>query len=145
MADLIEIAGVVARNDEGEYLLVQEMIPEAYGKWNLAAGHIDEAEGKRETPGQAALREGNEETGYVFELVEDEPILVDTEVRPGYKFYAFLASIIGGDLQPPEAEILDAKWFSYSAIKQLEQSGQMRSTWQFAAIEKAEAHAHSRN
>ncbi|PIZ63773.1 hypothetical protein COY17_00185 [Candidatus Saccharibacteria bacterium CG_4_10_14_0_2_um_filter_52_9] len=138
MSEFIEIAGVVARNEQGEYLLVQEKIPEAYGKWNLPAGHIDEIEGKPELPTQAALREGNEETGYEFELLDDEPLLVDDQTRPGYRFHTFWARVVGGELRVDHNEILDAGWFDLRAVMELDQSGEMRADWQAAAIRKAE-------
>lgn len=132
MADLI--AGVVVRNDQGKYVLVQEGRPHIRGLWNVPAGHVDEGEAITE----AALREGFEETGLTLELLSDRPVLVDTKTHPVYDFYVYRAKVVGGELSPSEAEILDAQWLTYKEIVDLQAAGKMRSTWQLEAITKVE-------
>lgn len=71
MTDVIHISGVVLRNDNGNFLLVQEAKPSAYGLWNLPAGHVDPGE----TPRDAAVREAREETDYIVRIVSETPLL----------------------------------------------------------------------
>lgn len=77
MANQIQVAGITLKDNSGRYLLVQERLPHVYGLWNLPAGHVDEGE----TPQQAALREGLEETGFKVKLVSEEPLLVDADTE----------------------------------------------------------------
>lgn len=103
------VCGVVLQKD-GKYLLVQEKHPKAYGKWNLPAGRVD----KGDTFEQTAVREAKEETGFDVELNEHVLTLHSAANRP--VFHAFSASIVGGELNLPEYEILDAQWFTHEEI-----------------------------
>lgn len=121
------VAGVVIKQ-AGKYLLVQENSPEVrvHGKWNFPAGKVDEGE----TIEQAAVREAKEEAGYEVELIRKLDIFqVSAQTPPKH---AFEAKIIGGDLAWPEDEILDAKWFTYQEIKDMEDK--LRSEWIMGAI-----------
>src|SRR6185503_9978336 len=99
------VAGVAIVRD-GKMLLIQEKHPKAYGKWNLPAGKVDAGE----TIGHAAAREAKEETGYEVALGRQLPIVHEAAERS--VLHAFAAHITGGELQLPEDEILDAKWFT---------------------------------
>lgn len=132
MAEKIEIAGVVLRNSDGMYLLVQEAQEKAYGLWNLPAGHVDDGE----LTSEAALREAMEETGYQTRLVKDEPIAVDNTSNTIK--YAYHAEITGGELNIPKDELLDAKWLSYNAIKRIYEDGKLRSPWVLDSIDVIE-------
>lgn len=134
MAKKADIAGVVVRDELGRYLLIQEAQLRAYGLWNMPAGHIDAGE----SPQQAALREGLEETGFTMELLSEEPILVDTKSNPTHTFHAFTARITGGELHVPEDEILDAGWFSFAEVKAKDAAGEIRSPWITEAITRVE-------
>src|SRR5438105_1099902 len=88
MAKQILIGGVVVRDDQGRYLLVQETNPNFYGLWSLPAGHADPGE----TTQQAAVRETREETGYEVELTSPEPLVVDNNLPDvTHVYYAFRA------------------------------------------------------
>jgi 8-oxo-dGTP diphosphatase len=130
----LSIAGVVIRDDQGRYLLVQERQFIAYGLWNLPAGHVDPGE----TPQQAAIREAHEETGLDVELIDREPILVDRVAEKEKIFYAFSARVTGGKLIIPQDELLDAQWFEIDKIKQLYKDGKIRSPSIMNSISKVE-------
>lgn len=89
-------------------------MPKAYGKWNLPAGKVDEGE----TLEEAAIREAREECGYEVEL-QRRLVVIHTEAnRP--VLHAFSAAIVGGELNIPEDEILDAKWFTATEVRSME-------------------------
>ena len=134
MPDIIQVAGIVLRNSEGRYLLVQEGLPQARGLWNLPAGHID----KGETPSQAALREAYEETGFKVKMVSPDPVLVDKDTEKGVKKYSYLVEIIGGELNFPKDELLDAKWLTYDEIQALSDQAKLRTSWVIDSIKCAE-------
>ena len=126
------VAACVVRNDDGKYLLVQELQPKVYGLWNLPAGHVD----KGESIEHAAVREVKEETGYDVELGDKVDIYheaVDTPVR-----HAFVAHIISGELAAQPGEILDAKWLSYDDITAMKNDGKLRVEWIYDAITRVE-------
>lgn len=123
------VAGVVIKQ-EGKYLLVQEKQPKAYGQWNFPAGKVD----KGDTIEQTAIKEAKEEVGLDVELIKKIGIFQDNTKTPPK--HAFEAKIIGGILQFPEDEILDAQWFSYDEIKAMKE--QLRDQWVLEAIEALE-------
>jgi mutator protein MutT len=134
MPESTQIAGVILRNEEGNYLLVQEGQGEAEGLWNLPAGHVDAGE----TPQQAAIREALEEVGYTVQLISDEPLVIDRQPKERRIKYAFLAEIVSGTLAIPRGELMDAQWLAVSSLQKLYQDGMVRSQWVMSAILKAE-------
>jgi 8-oxo-dGTP pyrophosphatase MutT (NUDIX family) len=107
------VAGVVLQKD-GKFLLVQEKQPKAYKQWNLPAGKVD----KGETIEEAAVREAKEEVGYRVRLGKELPV-----IHPGMPhpvLHAFAAEIVDGELKFPENELLDAQWFTYEELQQLD-------------------------
>ena len=124
------VAGCILQED-GKYLLVQEKLPKAYGKWNLPAGHVDPGESTID----AAAREVKEETGLIVEAGKE----VFSEAIPerGREFHIFTAQIVGGTLSVQPEEILDAQWFSMDEIYQLQKDDQLRSEWMVRAIENS--------
>jgi 8-oxo-dGTP diphosphatase len=128
------VAGVVIRNEQGEYLLVQEKQPKAYGLWNLPAGWIDEGE----TPQQTAIREAKEELGLEVELVHNEPLHKSLNDDGTRELISFLAKVVSGELKPQETELLGAKWLSVQAVQKLLSEGKLRNRWTLESIKKAE-------
>ena len=63
---MVEAAGGAVLNDSGELLMI--LLRE---RWDLPKGHIEAGE----EPSRAALREVEEETGIVAELVGEEPLI----------------------------------------------------------------------
>lgn len=119
------VAGVVIKKD-GKYLLLQEKQPKAYGLWNFPAGKVDVGESIE----QAAIREAKEESGYDVELIKEIDIF-QAKSTDAVK-HAFEAKIIGGDLNFPEDEILDIRWFSFDEIKEMKDK--LRDDWILGAI-----------
>jgi len=119
------ISGVVIEK-EGKILLVQERKPHVYGLWNFPAGHVKDGE----TPEETAIREAKEETGFDVELIVKLGVYAD-EADPKPK-HAFHAKIIGGELQFPSDELLDARWFSDDEIAEIK--AQLRNLWVAEAI-----------
>lgn len=131
--EVFETAGVVVgcllkRTDK--YLLVQESQPQAYGLWNLPAGHVD----KGETLEVAVVREVKEESGYDVKLIEEIALIHETAPQSVKHIYS--AEITGGELTPQEGEILDAKWLTFEEIKELNQNNKLRKPWVWSVIEK---------
>lgn len=114
---------------EGKYLLIQEKSPDIYGLWNLPAGKVELGQTLKE----AAVREAKEETGYDVRVIKD----IGVYHKDGQRSvkHAFLARIIGGDLDIPDDEILDAKWLTYEEIQKLQNDGALRDEWVLRAIE----------
>ena len=104
------VAGVVIEKDD-KFLLVQEKKPKFYGQWNLPAGRVEEGYSIEET----AIKEAKEETGFDVELLEKIAIFHDKLEYP--VMHAFKTEIIGGELNFPKEELLDARWFSLEEIK----------------------------
>lgn len=124
------VAGCILQKD-GKYLLVQEKLPKAYGKWNLPAGHADPGESTVD----AAVREVKEETGLV--VIADKEVFSEAIPERGREFHIFTAQTVGGKLIVQPDEIMDAQWFSLDEIYQLQKDDQLRSEWMVRAIENS--------
>lgn len=124
------VAGCILQRD-GKYLLVQEKLPKAYGKWNLPAGHVDPGESTVD----AAIREVKEETGLV--VMTDKEIFSEVIPERDREFHIFTAQVVGGTLVVQPDEIMDAQWFSLDEIYQLQKDDQLRSEWMVRAIENS--------
>ena len=128
------VAGVVLKDSEGRYLLVQERQPKAYGLWNLPAGWIDPGESAQE----AAIREAKEEVGLDVELISDRPVLSTLNSSKTRMLNSFQARIKGGELKFQKEELLDVGWFSLEEIEKLNNSGRIRDPWVIKSIYKVE-------
>ncbi|MDO8469412.1 MAG: NUDIX domain-containing protein [bacterium] len=124
------VAGVVLKKD-GKYLLVQEKQPAAFELWNLPAGKVDVGD----TIAGTAIKEAKEETGYDVRLLYKLPI--SQEVPDRAPKHAFAAEIVGGDLNFPKDELIDAKWFTLEEVKSMK--GKLRDPWVLQCIELVEA------
>lgn len=114
------VTGAVIEKD-GKILLVREKKQRAYGLWNFPAGRL----GKGENPVDAAKREAKEETGYDIEINGLLGIYVGGSthtVNLTLIKIVFRASVIGGELNFPKDEILEAKWFEPSEALAMEDS-----------------------
>jgi len=122
------VAGVVLEKDD-KFLLVQEKKKRVYGLWNLPAGKVE----KGSTIEETAVREAKEESGFDVRIIREIGVY-HQETERAVK-HAFLAEIIGGELNFPADEILDARWFSYQQI--LEMKDKLRNAyWILESIEK---------
>lgn len=118
---------VIVKN--GKYLLVQEKKERVRGLWNLPAGRVDYGDSLEKT----AVKEAKEETGYDVKIIHKIDIFQDKAEQPAK--HAFLAKIVGGELNIPKDEILDAKWFSYDEVLTMRDT--LRDDWVIRAIELA--------
>ena len=123
----IVVAGVVLEQN-GKFLLVQEKQPKVYGKWNLPAGRVDVGDSLEET----AIKEAKEESGFEVELIRE--IGIYHERATAAVKHAYEAKIIGGELNFPRDEILDARWFTWDEIKDMGE--ELRGTWILKAIQE---------
>jgi ADP-ribose pyrophosphatase YjhB (NUDIX family) len=121
------VVGSVIEKD-GKFLLVQEKKPEVRGLWNLPAGKAE----KNLTLEESAIKEAKEETGFDVEIIKQIGIYHKKENK-SIK-HAYKAKIVGGELKIPKDEILDAKWFSFEEIKNLNKQNKVRDDWIFEAI-----------
>jgi 8-oxo-dGTP pyrophosphatase MutT (NUDIX family) len=126
MPDITRIAGVLLRDEQGRYLLVQEAKAAVRGLWNWPAGHVDPGE----TLQQAAAREAKEETGYHVRITDEKPVYVG----PGHGgttniVHLFRGEITAGNLKHQPGELLDARWFGPDEVKRLDREGKTRGQW----------------
>lgn len=117
----VVVACLVKR--DGKYLFVQERQEQAYGLWNLPAGHVDEGESITD----AAVREVAEETGYKVEL--GPQIALIHEGAANAVKHVFLAEIIGGEIVDSSDEIMKVEWLTFEDIERLNQEGKIRKPW----------------
>lgn len=122
------VVGSVIEKD-GKFLFVQEKKPEVRGLWNLPTGKAE----KNLTLEENAIKEAKEETGFDVKIIREIDIYHkkdDKSVKHVYK-----AKIIGGELEIPKDEILDARWFSFEEIENLNKQNKIRDDWVFEAIQ----------
>lgn len=113
---LVEAAGGVVHNERGELLMI-----ELRGRWDLPKGHIE----VDEEASVAALREVEEETGVVAELVDKEPIM---ETWHAYNTYGrwelkrtrwWRMKALAGELKPQDEEgIARVEWCSTESVQE---------------------------
>ncbi len=126
------VAGVVIKKED-KYLLVQEKLPKAYGLWNLPAGKVELGDSIEQT----AIKEAKEESGFDVELLSQLGIYHEDVDKPVK--HAFEAKITAGELKFPEDEILDAKWFTFRELQQMNADKELRGDWMLKAIEVIES------
>ena len=132
MGGVRDISGVVLRNDKGQFLLVQEGKPSAYGLWNLPAGHVDPGE----TLLDAAVREAHEETGYEVRIISETPLVDFYDATIERHFHVYRAEIVGGELAVNGSEILSARWLSFQEAQALSDAGKLRAPFVYNAIQQ---------
>ena len=131
MNGVIIVGGVIKEN--GKYLLVQEAHERCRGKWNLPAGHLDLGE----TVFEGAKREVLEECGLKVQLTGIAHIGNRIMPRNEFIVIVFATKVVGGKIQIDNEEIMDAKWFTYSEI--LNMQDKLRSSdWIMNAINAVE-------
>ena len=123
----VHIAAGCLIEKDNKFLLVQEKKKKARGLWNLPAGKVEKGFSFEET----ARREAEEETGYKVKLIKKLGVF-HLSVEDSVK-HSFLAKIVGGKLNYPKDEILDAHWFSYGEIRKMKDK--LRHPWVIESIE----------
>lgn len=100
-------ASVLISDERGRVLLIHE----DYGRhrWGLPGGRHEPGESIEET----AIREAKEETNLDVELGEliGEYQIVSAVGEKQLDVSVFIATIVGGDLEPNEGEIDELRWF----------------------------------
>lgn len=124
------VGSVIKRDDK--FLLVQEKKPSVRGLWNLPAGKAE----KQFSLEENAIKEVKEETGFDVEIIKKIAVF-HGEGEKSVK-HTYQAKIIGGDLNIPEDEIMDAKWFSLEEIEKMNQEDKIRDKWAYRAIKQSE-------
>lgn len=126
IVEIIMVAATVLERG-GRYLMVQERKEKFYGLWNLPAGRAEIGE----TPEETAMREAKEETGYSVKLTGKVGVWEAAVTK-----HVFAAEIIGGNLEVPNNEIMDAQWFSFEELKTMQDN--LRHIWILEVINKYE-------
>ena len=120
IATAFVVAGCLIEKDS-KYLLIQEKSPEIAGLWSIPIGKVEKGMKIAET----AIKEVKEETGFDVELKRKIGVYHkddDMSVK-----HIFEAKIIGGELNIPEDEIQNARWYDYHEIECLKELGKLRS------------------
>jgi len=123
---VVMVAATILEKD-GRYLFVQEKKEKFFGLWNFPAGKLE----LNETPEEAAVREVKEETGYSVKLTGKIGVWEAAVTK-----HVFAGEIIGGNLNVPNNEIMDAQWFSFEELKNMQDK--LRHIWILEVINKYE-------
>ena len=121
------IKAAVLIKKEDKYLLVQEKAKRSYGLWNWPQGKVKEGE----LPEQAAIREAQEETGFNIKIIRKVEVLEKT-FSDTKELHVFLGEIVDGELNFPEDEILDIKWFAPDEIETMKEK--LVGQWVFETV-----------
>lgn len=109
-------------NENGEILMVLQGKPEEDKTWSIPSGE----RGENETYGECCVREINEETGYIAEVLDKIKIKkgVYEEVNISFEVHYFLAKIVAGErkIQDPDHLIYDIAWKNSDELKELKLS-----------------------
>jgi 8-oxo-dGTP diphosphatase len=124
--NIIMVAATILEKDS-RYLFVQERKEKFFGLWNVPAGRSELGEAIEET----AMRETKEETGYSIKLTGKVGVWEAAVIK-----HVFVGEIIGGDLNVPNNEIMDAQWFTLEELKAM--SDKLRHIWILEVINKYE-------
>lgn len=112
---MVSVAGVVVKQN-GTYLLIQETRDDIAGAWSVPGGHIELGE----SPENAAIREGKEETGFNLEIEgKIDEFSLQAEGNNSY-IYMFKAKLKSNKQDKLKEEIKVARWFSPEEIKTLQ-------------------------
>jgi ADP-ribose pyrophosphatase YjhB (NUDIX family) len=119
-----EGASGICMNENGELLMVLQGKPEERKTWSVPSGGKEE----NETFQECCVREIEEETGYITEIMEEIKVKkgVIKEVDESFEIEVryFLVKAVGGNrkLKDPDQLIYDIAWKNVEEIKILELS-----------------------
>ena len=106
------IKSAVLIKKDNSFLLVQENSSRVHGLWNWPQGKIEAGE----TIEQAAIREAKEETGLNIKIEKSLGVLTDT-FSDTKELHVYLGSVLGGEIDFPVNEIMDARFFTFEQIE----------------------------
>lgn len=123
-------SGIVAVNDAGKYLCVEEKRAKVKGVyqnvsdiWNLPSGCLQPEESFLD----GACREGREETGYHFQLTGICQIIHSVDPLNPYVMVVFSAKAVGLSGDFDHREIGSHLWLSKTELLELHGQGKLRS------------------
>ncbi|MFD1336721.1 NUDIX hydrolase [Oceanobacillus iheyensis] len=112
-------SAAVCINNQSEVLMVLQGKKEEIKTWSIPSGGVEGGE----TLEECCIRELNEETGYVGELICSEPIRtkvsMENEIPVEVKYYS--VKIVGGSMhiQDPDGLIYDIRWINLQELRDL--------------------------
>lgn len=113
---VVEAAGGVVESDGGELLMIR-----LRERWDLPKGHVEAGESGR----MAAVREVEEETGVIAEIVDNEPLSVTWHAYDTYGRWELKRTewwqmrAVGGALKPQADEgISVARWCDRAMVRE---------------------------
>jgi ADP-ribose pyrophosphatase YjhB (NUDIX family) len=106
-------------NENGELLMVLQGKPEEDKAWSVPWGGQE----KNETFEECCVREINEETGYVAEVVDEIKVKkgIYEEINISFEVHYFLVKIVDGErkIQDPDNLIYDVAWKNIDELRNL--------------------------
>lgn len=114
----VAVGGVIY--NRGKYLLVQEAQAKCYGKWNIPTGKLE----LNESVLEGTVREIKEETGCDVSITGILQIVNKKCENNNILMFTFATKLVNLNIGYSKDEILDAKWFSYEEIMNMD--GQLR-------------------
>ncbi len=119
MSRVIKVAVALIFNESGQVLLTQRSDPRnllTHNKWQFPGGGVE----KNETPESACIREIEEETGLVIELLTNTPLKIThkgTGDKNTYDLFGYPARWVSGTINTEnDDETADAKWMTLENI-----------------------------
>ncbi|MBM7584456.1 aminoglycoside 6'-N-acetyltransferase [Bacillus pakistanensis] len=110
----------ICLNEKDELLMVLQGRSDELKKWSVPTGGLEE----NETFSECCIREMEEETGYIVELIEEIHVKkgIYEERNLSFEVHYFLVNVIGGQpqIQDPDHLIYDIDWKSKNEINDLE-------------------------
>jgi 8-oxo-dGTP diphosphatase len=124
MEDIVlKIAGIILAEKDGKYLLVKENWGSCVGLWSLPGGGQE----NKEDIFACAVREGQEETGFIFSLRAIVGFYQQYLCRTKEDIFGvvFKAEIVGGK-ETLSDEISEIGYFSNPEIREMAEKGLLR-------------------
>ncbi|WP_085524039.1 NUDIX hydrolase [Tuberibacillus sp. Marseille-P3662] len=110
----------VCVNENDELLMVLQGKPDEIKTWSIPSGGQE----NNETFAECCIREIEEETGYVVEIVDEIKVKSGNyeELNISFEVHYFLVNIVDGErnIQDPDNLIYDIAWKSAEELKNLD-------------------------
>ncbi|MFJ8260651.1 NUDIX hydrolase [Rummeliibacillus sp. NPDC094406] len=124
----IAIVSTVITTDD-KILMVQEGGKDNFGLWNIPSGGIEQGENIVE----ASIREVKEETGYNVKVLGLTGVYnFISQIGNHLVRFNFVSEIIDGDINFDGEDIINAKWFTFEEVLNMED----KKLWNGNSIKK---------